>query len=232
VSAADDRLKLDRLDGKTISAGCWSCPLLKQCGGYTRRGGGWSCMDRCADCDKSKCTVVCMKKPADFARALLQVGSFNHREIPKLEQQRGAMPRYVLVRSRLGRGDYPQPVAPIDWDFHESFLRAHPEVDQIALEFQTGLARLDRAALVFERLAAIQDRLQRRLHLFAIGASRYRTELPKRFDTFTILDSMPFMKAVKRRAAGPIRRRVAWDRAPDEDVADLVLHNVARYAGS
>ncbi len=345
MRTADDKLKLDRLDGETISAGCWSCPLLKQCGGYTRRGGGWSCMDRCVGCDKSKCTVVCMKKP-DFARALLEVGSFNHRDIPKLTQYREAMPGYVPVMQHplerpvpldwaaiplhvimhfvggaymprsttpeglravfglapstkiilLGTGKdrgietywrmhrigdvagmlsrldisiaiapnysmfledprpqhlhnrkrsllvakswseaglavaiYPQAVARADWDFHESFLRAHPEVDQIALEFQTGLARPDRAAFAFEHLAAIQDRLRRRLHVFAIGASRYRAELPKQFDTFTVLDSAPFMKAVKRRAAGAIRRRVEWDRALDEDVSDLVLHNVGRY---
>jgi hypothetical protein len=124
---------------------------------------------------------------------------------------------------------YPQAVTRADWDFHESFLRAHPEVSQIALEFQTGLARPERAAFAFENVARVQERLGRRFHLFAIGASRYRAELPKRFDTFTILDSMPFMKAMKRRAAGAIGRRVVWDRAVGEDVADLVHHNVTRY---
>ncbi len=345
MSVADDKLKLDRLDGETISAGCWSCPLFKQCGGYTRRGGGWSCMDRCVDCDKSKCSTVCMKKP-DFARALLEVGSFYHRDIPTLATCAEAMPRYVpVVQHPLDRavpldwaaiplhvlmnfkrgvyeprantpeglrrvfglapstkiillgtgkdrgietywrmhrvGDvastlaglgitvaiapnysmfledprpqhlhnrkrslliakswseagmpvaiYPQAVTRADWDFHESFLRAHPEVLQIALECQTGLARPERAAFAFENLARIQDRLGRRLHVFAIGASRYRRELPKRFDSFTILDSTPFMKAIKRRAAGSIGRRVSWDRAHGEDVADLVLHNVNRY---
>ena len=67
------------------------------------------------------------------------------------------------------------------------------------------------------------------MHLFAIGASRYRSELLKRFDSFTLLDSMPFMKAMKRRAAGAIGRRVSWDRALGEDIANLVLHNVSRY---
>ena len=40
---------------------------------------------------------------------------------------------------------------------------------------------------------------------------------------------MPFMKAMKRRAAGAIGRRISWDRALGEDVANLVLHNVNRY---
>src|SRR6266496_2655221 len=75
VSAAEKRLHaLDafRLDNTTISAGCLKCPLLKQCGGYTRAGGGWSCMDRCASCDSS-CDLVCLKKPGDFVRALLEI---------------------------------------------------------------------------------------------------------------------------------------------------------------
>lgn len=346
MSAADDKLRLNRLDGDTISAGCWSCPLLKQCGGYTRRGGGWSCMDRCAGCDKSKCSVVCMKKPADFARAILEVGGFHFRDIPSLVGSAALMPRYapvvqhpldrivplewaaiplhvlmhferqayvprgmtpeslrtvfglapstkiILVGTGKDRGietywrmhrvgdvasalarlgisvaiapnysmflEDPRPqhmhnrkrslliakswslaglavaicqqaVTRADWEFHESFLRAHPEVSQVALEFQTGLARSERAEFAFENLARIQDRLGRKLHLFAIGASRYRAVLPKRFDSFTILDSMPFMKAMKRRAAATIGRRVAWERALGEEVPNLVLHNVSRY---
>jgi len=346
VSAAKDDLKLNRLDGDTISVGCWSCPLLKQCGGYTRRGGGWSCMDRCAGCDMSKCSVVCMKKPADFARAILEVGGFHFRDIPSLIGAAEPMPRYVPVvqhpldrivplewaaiplhalmhferqayvprattpedlRSVFGLapstkiilvgpgkdrgietywrmhrvGDvanalarleisvaiapnysmfledprpqhlhnrkrslivaktwsaaglpvaiYPQAVTRADWEFHESFLRAHPEVSQVALEFQTGLANPERAASAFENFSRIQDRLGRRLHLFAIGASCYRDQLRKRFDSFTILDSTPFMKAMKRRAVAGVGRRIGWERALGEDVANLVLHNVGRY---
>jgi hypothetical protein len=99
VSAAERRLHaLDafRLDNNTISAGCLNCPLLKQCGGYTRAGGGWSCMDRCASCDAS-CDLVCLKKPGDFVRALLEIGGFEHRGIPALERPAEALPRYIPV---------------------------------------------------------------------------------------------------------------------------------------
>ena len=69
------RLPLDqhRLDSETMSVGCLACPLLSECGGYTRRGGGWSCMDRCVTCDTTRCDLVCLSKPRDFARALLEV---------------------------------------------------------------------------------------------------------------------------------------------------------------
>ncbi|MBA2540163.1 MAG: DUF4417 domain-containing protein [Deltaproteobacteria bacterium] len=337
-------MKLYRLDGETISVGCSTCPLFQDCGGYTRRGGGWSCMDRCAACTKS-CNLVCVKKP-DFARALLEVGGFRHDDIPQLPAPKGPLPQYIPVVQhpidgcvpldwaviplveimRFDRGAYapraatpdelrrafglapttrlvllgtgrdrgietywrhhrvsnaatalaeldltlaiapnysmfledprpqhlhnrkrsllvakswaeagiavsiyPQAVSPLDWSFHESFLREHPEVVHVALEFQTGLARPERATFAFDHLSRIQDRLGRRLHLFAVGASRYREELPKRFDTWTILDSMPFMKAVKRRVAASIDRRIGWDRALGEDVADLFFHNVGRY---
>ncbi len=99
MSAAEKRLHaLDafRLDNTTISAGCLKCPLLKQCGGYTRAGGGWSCMDRCASCDSS-CDLVCLKKPGDFVRALLEIDGFDHGGIPALERPADALPRYVPV---------------------------------------------------------------------------------------------------------------------------------------
>lgn len=99
MSAAEKRLHaLDafRLDNTTISAGCLKCPLLKQCGGYTRAGGGWSCMDRCASCDAS-CDLVCLKKPGDFVRALLEIGGFDHGGIPALQGPAEALPPYVPV---------------------------------------------------------------------------------------------------------------------------------------
>jgi hypothetical protein len=124
---------------------------------------------------------------------------------------------------------YLQAVSPADWKYWESFLVAHPEVVQVAQEFQTGLANPDRATFAFDNLVRIQDRLGRRLHLFAIGATRYRAEIPKRFDEWTLLDSMPFMKAISRRAAGATGRRITWRPALGEDVADLLVHNVGRY---
>lgn len=345
MTAAADKLRLDRLDGDTVSVGCLNCPLLAQCGGYTRRGGGWSCMDRCADCDKAKCSVVCLKKP-DFARGLLEIGGFDHRGIPAVRQPSDALPRYAPVIQRpidgtvhlewvaiplteimrFDRGQYlprantgaelraafglapstkiillgtgkdrgietywrlhrksnvaealarldiaagivpnysmfledPRPqhmhnrkrsllvakdwtnagiptvifmqaVAPADWRYWESFLVAHPEVVHIAQEFQTGLANPDRANFAFDNLTRIQDRIGRRLHLFAIGATRYRAEIPRRFDGWSLIDSMPFMKAISRRVASSTGRRITWRPALGENVSDLLVHNVSRY---
>jgi hypothetical protein len=335
-----------RLDGDTISAGCFSCPLLKECGGYTRRGGGWSCMDRCRSCD-AKCDLVCLKKQSAFARALLEVGGFGFQGIGSLHAPaRSRLPRYVPVLQhgdigevaldwvalpfrtmmRIQRGVYgplaataaelrrslglrpetriillgtgkdrpietywryrrrdqvPRRLAPLalecavapnyslfledprphhlfnrkrglicadewsaagiptvpylhtvtlaDWTYWERFLLAHPEVDVVAKEFQTGLANPIRGEEAIAQLARMQSKLQRRLHVVAVGAAKFRGALARDFDGWTVIDSVPFMKAVKRRAATPGGRRILWSSAKNEDVADLVAHNVSAY---
>jgi hypothetical protein len=337
-------LDMFRLDGGTPSIGCRTCPLLSDCGGYARRGGGWSCMDRCDSCDQ-KCDLVCFKRP-DFARAFLEVGGFAHRSIPTLVAPADAMPRYIpvmqhpvdkavpldwvalplpsvmrfegsqygprsptadelratfglpsttkivlvgvgkdrgietywrehrkqqvaraleplrwsaaivpnyslfleeprtqhmfnrkrslLVAKDLSESGIPtalflQAVSSGDWAYWESFLRAHPEVTHVAKEFQTGTANPTRGAYALDGVSRLQERLGRRLHLFAIGAARYRCELPQRFDSWTILDSTPFMKAVNRRVAAPPGRRIRWQPARGEDVSNLLLQNVGHY---
>ncbi|MCC7536892.1 MAG: DUF4417 domain-containing protein [Deltaproteobacteria bacterium] len=347
MSAAEQAKKLAmfRLDGGTISVGCARCPLLSECGGYTRQGGAWSCMDQCATCDKTTCDLVCLKKP-DFARALLEVGGFGHRGIPHLLQPEGPIPRYVpalqhgigddvpldwaaiplssLMRFRrgtyrptatsalelraafglpsharlilLGTGKdrgieqywrwhrmhgtpaalamlgftcgvvpnyslfledprpqhlfnrkrsllcaaawsksgmpaipYLQAVAPFDWRFWESFLHEHDEIVSVAKEFQTGLALQERGQLAIDNLARLQDQLGRRLHLFAIGGAQYRSDIARRFDAWTVIDSTPFMKAVKRRVATRPTRRITWLPAVGENVVELLLTNVGQY---
>jgi hypothetical protein len=345
------RVKLDvhRLDGATISAGCFTCPLLQECGGYTRRGAAWSCMDRCATCDRSKCDLVCMKKPTDFARALLEVGGFGVHAIGHLMPRNAAepLPKYAPVvqhsvgadvpldwaavplrsvmrttngvytpvatspaalRARLGlhprtkvivlgigkdapletywrwRRVHRAPDAlarlgidcmivpnysvfleeprthhlfnrkrsllcaaelsaagvpvvpylhtgsPIDWKFWERFLREHEEISVLAEEFQTGLADPARGEPALAEISRLQEAVGRPIHLVAVGAARYRATLRARFDGWTLIDSEPYMKAIKRRVAAAVSsRRIRWEPALGEDVGDLVLHNSRRY---
>jgi hypothetical protein len=103
------RLDAFRLDNTTISAGCVKCPLLGECGGYMRAGGGWSCMDRCASCDSS-CDLVCLRKPSDFVRALLEINGFGHRDLPPLREPSSALPAYVPVLQHGFEGE-----VPLDW---------------------------------------------------------------------------------------------------------------------
>jgi hypothetical protein len=348
--AAD--LRLYRLDGDTISAGCFSCPLLADCGGYTRVGGGWSCMDQCASCSNS-CDRVCMKRPGAFARDVLEVGGLSDRNVGRIEQgiatselphyipviQHGyareellpipvaAIPLKEIMRSRsgdyapavrdrgslrerfgldpttrviiLGTGkdraleaywhrrranrvptalaalDVDLAIAPnfslflddprtqhlfnrkrslicaaewstcgissvpylhaitrADWDSWERFLGERPEISIIAKEFQTGLSNEERALETLDRIADLESRLGRTLHLIAVGAARFRAAIGSRLARWTILDSVPFMRAMKRRVAIRLRLapRVSWRKALSEPVGSLLAHNILTWS--
>lgn len=338
-------LDLHRLDGSTVSAGCNGCPLLRQCGGYTRVGGGWSCMDACRTC-KDDCDSVCLSKPNDFARSLMEVGGLDchdplHLVAPALNLPKYipvvqnplptesnidwiALPLNILMRfvqegyepkarsaqglrdwlrvpsttkivllgtgkdrhierywrwrrfhnapEALGRLSFAAAVAPnfsiflddprpqhlfnrkralicaaewsshrmpsivylhaitaTDWRFWEELLRRIPTARYVAKEFQTGLANQERGIRTIKEVARLQDTLQRDLHFLAVGAAKYRNLLDSHFRDWTIVDSVPYMKALKRRAARRIAHRVRWDPAINEDVSDLFFHNHSVY---
>lgn len=95
----EDPNEEDRLDPNTISLGCRSCPEFGPCGGYTRAGGGWDCMDECGkECDPRTCTLVCMRNPDRYALAMTEIGgSFGSEHLPRLEIPTVPLPRYVPV---------------------------------------------------------------------------------------------------------------------------------------
>lgn len=350
MTALAEVLAASRLDGQTLSMGCQGCPLLSQCGGYTRASAAWSCMDLCATCDRAKCDKVCLKKPSQFAEDLLEVGGFGFSDIPRLLQPTGAaLPRYIptiqhgfarleplsapwaavplrrLVRFQKGRygpavttagelrrlfglsadtrilllgvgkdrpierywrwrrvydtaralsaldfaavivpnysfwledprpqhlfnrkrslicaGEFAragltavvclQAVTPRDWIYWQDFLEAHQEVSVVAKEFQTGLASPERGLPAIEALARLQDRIGRKLHVLAIGGGKYAFDLASRFDGWTVIDSVPFMKATHRRLAGGAGRRVRWIPSMEEDIGDMLAHNIIRWS--
>lgn len=350
MTATAEILEASRLDGQTLSMGCQRCPLLRQCGGYTRTSGAWSCMDLCATCDRARCDKVCLKKAARYAEDLLEIGGFGFQGIRALVQPLGtALPQYIpmiqhgsegvedaslpwaavpmsrLMRFQRGRyapvattpgelrrvfglspstrvilvgvgKDRPierywrwrhahdtapllgaldfesvvvpnysffledprpqhffnrkrslicadefsragvpavpclQAVAPIDWTYWHAFLAAHEEVSVVAKEFQTGLAKRGRGLPAIESVARLQDQLRRRLHVVAVGGGKYAADLAARFDGWTIIDSIPFMKATHRRMAGTGGRRVRWIPTMDGDVGELMVHNTLRWS--
>lgn len=122
-----------------------------------------------------------------------------------------------------------QAVTPADWDFWGAFLTAHAEVSIVAEDFQTGLAQRERGLPAIERIAQLQDRLRRKLHLLAVGGGQYADTLAGHFDGWTVIDSMPFMKATHRRLAGAIGARVQWTRL-DGHVGEMLEHNVIRWS--
>jgi hypothetical protein len=121
---------------------------------------------------------------------------------------------------------YLQAVTPRDWEVWGEFLEARPEVSIVAKEFETGLANPREGLKALYALARLQDKLKRPLHLLARGGAQYRKEFSHLFESWTLVDSNPFIKAVKRKKARMDSRRVDWDNAPDHRVDALLAHNI------
>jgi hypothetical protein len=107
------------------------------------------------------------------------------------------------------------------------FLEVHPEVSIVAKEFQTGLANRERGLIALYELARLQDTLRRPLHLLARGGVQFRGEFSRLFDTWTLTDSTPFMRAVNWHKARVDSQRIKWDKAPNRRVDALLAHNIA-----
>ena len=126
---------------------------------------------------------------------------------------------------RIPTAPYLHAVCQRDYEFWFDFLKEHPEITIIAKEFQTGASEPGRGLWVIEQLATLQDCLKRDLHPLAIGAAQYRLELDRYFKNWTIVDSMPFMRAIHRRKAWRGERRVSWPSAIGNPVDKLFTHN-------
>jgi len=117
-----------------------------------------------------------------------------------------------------------------DWLFWARFLSERPHLVAVAKEFQTGRAHPARGQNALERLRRLEVGLGRNLHLVAIGATRFRHELARNFRSWTLLDSTPFMKAIKRQQAlGFTPRRVHWQPAHGAPVSALLQQNIDIY---
>jgi hypothetical protein len=120
-----------------------------------------------------------------------------------------------------------------DWKFWELVLSRHSNVKFVTHEFQTGGQKWNDGVAFLERVAAMQDSLNRPLHMVAIGGGQFAPVLARLFAQFTIVDSTPFMKTLKRQRLIPRAvRRPAWRRQrtdPGEFLDDLLFHNVVMY---
>lgn len=124
---------------------------------------------------------------------------------------------------------YLQALTATDWNFWGRFLSEHREITVVAKEFQTGLARRERGVAAIKRLQQLEAEIGRRLHVLAIGGARYARDLAASFTSWTVVDSIPFMKAIKRRVAHPGPTRVQWRPALGEAPARLLDHNILAY---
>jgi len=123
-------------------------------------------------------------------------------------------------------------VMPGDWRFWREYLAANSSVRVVAIECQTGNRAPDEGHKAFDSLARIQGNLGRSLHPVIIGGGQFIDFVAERFDKFTLMDSEPFMKAIKRRAFEPKRGQRSWRESfslERQPIDDLVLRNIEGY---
>jgi hypothetical protein len=167
-----------------------------------------------------------------FSAAVVPNYSFSLRH-PRPQHLYNRKRSLVCAREWSTRGiptiPYLQAVTPRDWEYWREFLEVHPEVSVIAKEFQTGLANPKRGLIALNELARLQDALKRPLHLLARGGVQFRGEFSRLFDSWTLTDSTPFMRAVNWHKARMISQTPKWDKAPNRRVDALLKHNIALW---
>jgi hypothetical protein len=117
-----------------------------------------------------------------------------------------------------------------DWDGWRDFLRDHPHIILVAQEFQTGLASRLRASWHIWQMRNIEQSLGRGLHLIAVGGRRHLPLLIG-LSGVTVVDSMPFMRALMRRLLGNVDGKWVENLTPPgEALDDLLARNVIAYS--
>jgi hypothetical protein len=125
-------------------------------------------------------------------------------------------------------------VAPGDWRFWSQYLVTQPSVCAVALEFQTGNKNRAEGRKVLDRLTLLQQQVGRSLHLIMVGGGQFVEYAAQRFAGVTLVDSAPFMSAVKRRAFEERVARRSWKETYTlelQPLDDLLLANVTGYSG-
>lgn len=124
-------------------------------------------------------------------------------------------------------------VMPGDWRFWKEYLVENPAVFVVAIEFQTGNRNRKQGCKALGSLSLITQELGRTLHPVIVGGCQFIDIVADRFDKFTLMDSEPFMKAVKRRAFEPKDGKRAWRESYSlerQPLDDLVHRNVEGYS--
>jgi Domain of unknown function (DUF4417) len=117
-----------------------------------------------------------------------------------------------------------------DWNCWRDFLKHHPHISLVAQEFQTGLANPTKANWHVWQMCNVEQALGRGLHLIAVGGRRHLPVLVG-LSAITVVDSIPFIRACKRRQLEHAGGRWVVKRTPQgAQIDELLAQNVANYA--
>jgi hypothetical protein len=147
-----------------------------------------------------------------------------------------AMKRIAWVWAEMTKAGLPTALhinARTDHDYRRwgEFIRYRDEVRALAFEFGTGAGHGDRMDWHAQRLAKLADEAGRPLTLVVRGGSRVLPLFRKHFAQVVFLDSVSFMRTMKRRKAwvnraGKLRWRSSLT-AKGAPLDDLLNHNLA-----
>ncbi len=138
-----------------------------------------------------------------------------------------------MVESGLNVAPHLSAVTPGDWDFWRGYLSENETVLRVAKEFQTGNKNRTQGRLSIESLADLQQALGRKLHPIVIGGAQFVEYVAARFETFTLIDSVPFAKTTRRRLFDPAAGKSPWRETWSligQGIDHILDHNVRRYA--
>jgi hypothetical protein len=124
-------------------------------------------------------------------------------------------------------------VMPQDWDFWARFLRRQPQLNYVAINFQTGNKSAVEGMKALDQAMRIQRFIGRPLSLILIGGAQFLYEAGRRFDSVTLVDSAPFFKAMHRRwfrPTGLLRRWQDTYTLETQPVDHVLQHNTAEYS--
>jgi hypothetical protein len=116
-----------------------------------------------------------------------------------------------------------------DWQILGNVLRERKDVEFVCKEFQTGGASPELGAAKIRHVADLEQHIGRRLHFVAVGGARFVPELERYLSAWTVVDSMPYMRAIKRRRLIITRRGLRSEAALGAPLDELLLANIAQY---
>jgi hypothetical protein len=104
---------------------------------------------------------------------------------------------------------------PADWDFWFQYLREHPELVAVCLEFRTGNRRFEVRDRKIAALYDLRERLGREIHPIITGNIEAASLVGQYFLFYTAVDSTPVIKTIKRQRMVVTNDKIAmWRTAP------------------
>jgi hypothetical protein len=120
-----------------------------------------------------------------------------------------------------------------DWARWAEVLKVQPNVRLVALEFQTGASQHAVGSRYYFGLVGLQQELGRPLHPVLFAAGGRINELGKDFESFSLVDSTPFLKTVHRQFLVQLpNNRWIWrpqPSKPGEPLHALLASNIANH---